>query len=311
LVIGHVKSTQTKAALPSYLVFAQPPIPVILTMETNPQLLPRNNLEKDASDDYIPVFRMWPTDDTQASEAGQFAISNKHSALWVVEDEHNPVYSQYLAQRFVQWAQENNGKVALWSTNMSVPSAESLKKLDIDFVFFAGDWSNALILINQIKRLFPENRRPTLFLSDAAVNPQLITYGENELDGLGIYLTFPLTSGQYFSDGFKTIGKDARFIVDWLIDDTNQYFGTDRREQASLKYWTLQLLKRHSVEDARTVLNSRMEKAVRDDKIFESASDRYQFVRDNGKNTLAYWHVWKVEKINHNGEVQFQFVDAH
>ena len=227
-----------------------------------------------------------------------------------MEDEHNPVYSKYLASRFVQWVQENYGKVVLWSTNMSVPPAETLRKLNIDFVFFAGDWSNALILINQIKRIFPSNQRPTLFLSDAAVNPQLITYGGNELDGLHIYLTFPLTPTQYFNDGFRTIGKDARSIVDWLIDDTNQHFDTNRRKYASFKYWTLLLLNRHEVEDARTVLNSRMEKAVRDDKVFESTLDQYQFVRDNGKNNLAQWHIWKVKKVQGDGTMQYQFIEV-
>ncbi|SFK34808.1 branched-chain amino acid transport system substrate-binding protein [Nitrosomonas aestuarii] len=310
MVIGHVKSTQTKAALPNYLIQARPPIPAILTLETNPHLIPGNQMDNESSEDYQPVFRLWPTDDKQAAEAGQFALKHNHSVLWVVEDKHNPVYSQYLASRFVQWAQANHGKVVMWSTNMAVPPAETLRELKIGFVFFAGDWSNALILINQIKRIFPPKHRPTLFLSDASVNPQLITYGGSDLDEINIYLTFPLTSAQYFNDGFKTIGKDARSIVDWLIDDTSQHFETDRRENASFKYWLLFLLNRHEVEDARTVLNSRMEKAVRDDKVFESTLDQYQFVRDNGKNSLAQWHIWKVEKVEQDDATGYQFVDG-
>ncbi|MCP5245164.1 MAG: hypothetical protein H6937_04095 [Burkholderiales bacterium] len=311
MVIGHVKSTQTKAALSSYLIDANPPIPVILTMETNPQLIPNNYIDSEFSDDYPPVFRLWPTDDEQAAKAGQFAIDNNHSVLWVVEDEHNPVYSKYLASRFVQWVQENNGKVVLWSTNMSVPPAETLRKLEIDFVFFAGDWSNALILINQIKHIFPHHQRPTLFLSDASVNQQLITYGKNDLDGLNIYLTFPLPSTEYFENGFKVIGEDARSIVNTLIDETNEHFIADRRENAALKYWALHLLNRHEVEDARIVLKSRMENAVRDDKIFDfkNAVDKYQFASDNGKNLLAQWHIWSVEKTQKEGGVHYQFID--
>ena len=309
MVIGHVKSTLTKAALPGYLIEANPPIPVILTLETNPQLIPNNYIDSESADNFPPVFRMWPTDDEQAIRAGQFAIDNNHSVLWVVEDEHNPVYSKYLASRFVQWVQENNGKVVLWSTNMSVPSAETLRKLEIDFVFFAGDWSNALILINQIKRIFPKNQRPTLFLSDAAVNPQLI-YGKNDLDGLQIYLTFPLSSVQY-ENGSKSIGENASLIVNTLIDETNEHFTADRREHAPFKYWSLLLLNRHEVEDARIVLKSRMENAVRDDKVFEfkSVPDKYQFVSDNGKNLLAQWRIWKIEKIQKDGEMRYQFVD--
>ena len=311
MVIGHVKSTQTKAALPGYLIDANPSIPVILTMETNPQLIPNNYINSEFSDDYSPVFRLWPTDDEQAAKAGQFAIDNNHSVLWVVEDEHNPVYSKYLASRFVQWVQENNGKVVLWSTNMSVPPAETLRTLEIDFVFFAGDWSNALILINQINRIFPPNQRPTLFLSDASVNQQLITYGKNDLDGMNIYLTFPLSSTQYFENGFKIIGEDARSIVDKLIDETNEHYTADRRKNAAFKYWALHLLNRHEVEDARIVLKSRMENAVRDDRIFDfkNAADKYQFASDNGKNLLAQWHIWSVEKIQNDGGARYQFID--
>ena len=315
MVIGHVKSTQTKAALPAYLQQAMPPVPVILTMETNPQLIPVKKSDQESSDDYSPLFRLWPTDDEQAARAAQFAAGNKNSVLWVVEDEHNPVYSKYLALKFVEWVQKKNEqamKVALWSSNMSVPSAETLKKLDIDFVFFAGDWSNALILINQIKRLLP-NQKITLFLSDAAAGEELLDNGKDDLIQLNVHLTFPLKRKLYSEtsdNGFKFIGKDARSIVNWLIDETRQHYATESRERASFKYWAMLLLNRHEIEDARSVLNARMEKAVRDDKVFEGKLNRYQFIRDNGKNILAQWHIWKVEKVKKDGQYQYRFVDA-
>src|SRR5579885_1338974 len=62
LVVGHISSTQTKQALPAYLQKARPPIPVILTTETNPHLLP----PKISDEIYYPVFRLSPTDDAQA-----------------------------------------------------------------------------------------------------------------------------------------------------------------------------------------------------------------------------------------------------
>ena len=70
-VVGHFASTQTKAALPAYLRTANPPIPVILTTETNPNLLP----PKPRETIYDPVFRLSPTDDDQASKAAAFAIA--------------------------------------------------------------------------------------------------------------------------------------------------------------------------------------------------------------------------------------------
>src|SRR5215472_12244733 len=40
MVLGHVLSTQSKAALPFYLLHIEQPVTVILTTETNPELLP-------------------------------------------------------------------------------------------------------------------------------------------------------------------------------------------------------------------------------------------------------------------------------
>lgn len=130
---------------------------------------------------------------------------------------------------------------------------------------------------------------------------------------LNVHLTFPLKRKLYSEtsdNGFKFIGKDARSIVNWLIDETRQHYATESRERASFKYWAMLLLNRHEIEDARSVLNARMEKAVRDDKVFEGKLNRYQFIRDNGKNILAQWHIWKVEKVKKDGQYQYRFVDA-
>jgi hypothetical protein len=67
LVVGHALSTQTKTALPYYVggapQGAKPPIPVILTTETNPELLPHGVSEGLCP----PVMRLSPTDDEQAA----------------------------------------------------------------------------------------------------------------------------------------------------------------------------------------------------------------------------------------------------
>lgn len=301
MVMGHVYSTLTKEALPNYLRQAQPAIPVVLTAETNPQLIPA----KKAGSDYDPVFRLTPTDDEQAAKAAQFAIDNAKQVLWVVEDERNPVYSKYLALEFVRRVQEKEGKVVLWSTNMSVPPAETLNKLKIDFVFFAGDWSNALILIRQIKRIFPPHRMPVLFLSDAAVDQQLLKYGGKELDGLSIYLGYPLKAVQFKDSGFELFGKDARSIIDRLLVDTDQHFVEESQVHSRFKYWSMLLLNRHEVEDARAALKSRMMKAVLEERKFAGVLGEYQFAH-NGNNKQAQWRIWEVKK-EHG---VYQFVDA-
>jgi hypothetical protein len=102
MVIGHLYSTPTKAALPNYLK-ADPPIPVILALESNPDLLPPTT-----SDHLQPVFRLSPTDEGQAAKAAEFAVKHGAKAIWVVEDESNPIYSHYLAEEFIKQAMRRN-----------------------------------------------------------------------------------------------------------------------------------------------------------------------------------------------------------
>lgn len=301
MVVGHIYSTLTKEALPNYLRQARPAIPVVLTAETNPHLVPA----KEAGGDYDPVFRMAPTDDGQAAEAAQFAIDHHKQVLWVVEDERNPVYSKYLALEFVKRVQEKEGKVVLWSSNMSVPPADTLKKLKIDFIFFAGDWSSALILIRQVKNMFPPGRVPMLFLSDAAVDRQLLKYGGNDLDGLNVCLGYPIKVAQFKDSGFELVGKDARSIIDRLLADTDQHFVEESQVRSRFKYWSMLLLNRHEVADARLALKSRMMKTVLEERTFPGITGEYQFAH-NGDNKRAQWHIWKVQK----DKGQYQFVDV-
>src|SRR5689334_16746394 len=64
MVVGHVLSSTSKEALPVYMQ-SDPQIPVILTTETNPQILPSSA----DPDQEFPVFRLSPTDDDQAQSA--------------------------------------------------------------------------------------------------------------------------------------------------------------------------------------------------------------------------------------------------
>src|SRR5437764_611976 len=86
MVVGHVLSSTTKEALPIYMK-ADPQIPVILTTETNPQILPAR---ADPDQDF-PVFRLSPTDDDQALSAYEFATAQYGQQFWVVEGSNNPL----------------------------------------------------------------------------------------------------------------------------------------------------------------------------------------------------------------------------
>ncbi len=97
MVVGHLLSTQTQAALPSYLGIGRR-IPVILATETNPTLLQSPGLPPNSPDDEpYPVFRLSPTDDEQAEVAAHFAIEKMGAGkFWIIKDTQNHTYSDYL-----------------------------------------------------------------------------------------------------------------------------------------------------------------------------------------------------------------------
>lgn len=290
MVVGHGSSTQTKAALPNYLQ-ANPPVPVILTTETNPDLLPPEVLR----DGYCPLFRLSPTDDMQARSAAEYAINaiKESAAFWVVEDTSNSVYSRYLALEFIDKVQQAGKAVLLWSTNLTIPSVETLKALKINCVFFAGSWSNALILIRQIKALSLGGKMPMVILSDASVDQNLIEQGKDDVEG--VYLTHPLKAGQYKVHGYGLYGKDAYTIVEELIKDANAGFASIMKKQNKLLYWSKQLLNIHRVSDARFAVRSIMEDAVINQDTFDGTLDDKYIFKPDGTREGAHFHVWQIK----------------
>lgn len=287
MVVGHGSSTQTKAALPNYLR-ANPPIPVILTTETNPDLLPPEVLR----DGYYPLFRLSPTDDVQAKSAVEYAI-RESTAFWVVEDTSNSVYSKYLALEFINKAQQAGKAVLLWSTNSTIPSVETFKALRINCVFFAGPWSNALILIRQIKAISSGEKMPMIILSDASVDQNLIDQGKDDVEG--VYLTHPLKASQYKDQGYELYGKDAYAVVEELIKDANAGFASIMKKQNRLSYWSKRLLKIHRVSDARFAIKSVMEDAVMNRRTFNGTLDGKYIFKKDGTREEAHFHVWQIK----------------
>jgi branched-chain amino acid transport system substrate-binding protein len=291
LVVGHIYSSQTKEALPAYLQESDPPVPVILTTETNPNLLP----PKVSRGVYYPVFRLSPTDDAQAKTAAQFAISQGARAFWVVEDVSNPVYSSFLAQEFIRQVQQNRNRVLLWSTTLSIPSAESIRALKVNWVFFAGDWPNALILIQQLKAMFPGDKMPGILLSDGCMDQQFIDTGGADVDG--VYLTYPLTAKSYAISNYGIYGKDASKLVAQMVEETDPRLSELAGKQGGIGYLVRRILGLRRVGDARNALIAYMEEAVRTGHQFDlTAGGRCQF-KDDGTRLDATFHVWKVNSF--------------
>lgn len=199
MVIGHFVSTATQAALSNYLN-ADPPIPVLLVTETVPSILPPEMAENSQKQKSFPILRLSPTDDIQAKTAVDFASSQLKSedkeqgkVFWVIEDDSNPVYSNYLATEFINNVNKQKvGKsVTILRSDLNYPvTPELLEKLKINSVFFIGNTSNALILIRQIKSIFSPSSFPLIILSDTARNNRLGDEGKDDVTNK-VYVVAP------------------------------------------------------------------------------------------------------------------------
>ncbi len=294
VVVGHFVSTVSKEVLPIYLQ-ANPAIPVILPTETNPKLI-----AKVSSGTYPPVFRLSPTDDDQAKRAAAFVIDQGAKAIWVVEDTSNPIYSDFLAKEFINEVQRRNPqnrqsprrpatKILLWSNNLVIPPAYAISGLGIDWVFFAGEWQNGLILAHQLK-VMKETKNAKVILSDGNVDENLLKLGGDDVEG--IYLTHALAANDYTNNsfGYGRVGKDAFGLVNQLITEGDNHFTQLAAERGGIGYLIRGFLGLHRVGDARNVLVSVMlDEVLRGKKIDDKGPFRSDGTREDGN-----FHIWQV-----------------
>lgn len=289
MVIGHMYSTQTQRALPAYLQAADPPIPVILTTETNPAILPVNS----SSVRYDPVFRLSPTDDSQAETAADFIGTHGGKNIWVVEDRINPVYSKYLARAFVEQIHRGkfSAKVVLWSTNYSIPPAYAISDLNVNWVFFAGDWHDGLVLVHQLKALKNPPSPISVLMTDWAVDDRLLP---EDSPNVRIYLTHPLSADTYSAHHYGAFGADAHAVVDQLLRDADQRFVELAGREGGFGYRLRRLLGIRRVSDARRALSQAMQNAVLQRRAFKLPDGTTSFGA-NGVRTDAAFHVWQIK----------------
>jgi ABC-type branched-subunit amino acid transport system substrate-binding protein len=304
MVIGHVTSSQTKAALPFYLA-AKPPVPVILPMETTPDLAP----PKSQRVGYDPILQLSPTDDQQAQAAAEFLSTRNAKAVWVVEDTDNSVYSNYLANAFIRAVQSKNTngeKIVLWSTNKSPPTAQAIRELNINWVFFAGRRQNGLILVTQLHAIYPTNT-PNILLSDASADQDLINDGGEDVDG--VYVTSPIPVTEFerekSSEDYHNIYGDRAFaVVESLLEDANATSGVDVVGQSVGFFAQVRrFLGIRRIADARSLLIATMEAEQREGHtttLIDGTKIRFG-VDDAGNDGVridenAKFYIWKVNK---------------
>jgi branched-chain amino acid transport system substrate-binding protein len=295
MVVGHVYSTPTQRALPIYMQ-ADPPIPVILTTETNPGLLP----PPAPTDDRVPpVFRLFPTDDNQAKVAADFIATQKAKSVWVVEDTSNPTYSQYLARTFLNAVYDDQPslKVVLWSTNLNLPPY-AVDKLGIDWVFFAGDWRNGLVLIRQLQAM-PGTKNARVLLSDASVDKLLLKYGGADVEG--VYLLHPLSADMFNNGEYAVVGKWAYGMASALIDEAHEQFDDLAARGAPWGYRLRKVLGLRRVSDARRAISGVMTTKVNKGSpitLPDLPDTAITMGRDGSGAVIrkdASFHVWRID----------------
>jgi branched-chain amino acid transport system substrate-binding protein len=280
---------------------ADPPIPVILTTETNPALLPP---PAPGDDRGPPVFRLFPTDDNQAKVAADFIAAQGATSVWVVEDTSNPIYSEYLARTFMNSVYEGQTpvKVILSSNDLNLPPY-AVDKMRIDWVFFAGGWRNALILIRQLQAM-PGTRKPKVLLSDASANKLLLKYGGSDVEGVD--LLHPLTADVFNNEEYVAVGKEAYSLTSELVGNVHEQFDELATEEAPLGYRARKWLGLRRVSDARRAIARFMAKAVNTRTAFTLSDSTIAMTRDENGAVIrkdAVFHVWA---IDHNKFKQIQ-----
>ena len=292
VVVGHGFSSTSKRALPQYLA-QEPMIPVILVMETNPDLLPSHC---DPKGFFCPVLRLSPTDDIQAQTAVDAAIAREANSFLVVKDSENSVYSNYLSDQIVQWVHKRQKSVVLSTTNSAVLLPETLRSLNVDWVFFVGGVHKALVLIRQI-RLYDNGapRRTGITLTDASADPLLMTYGLNDVNG--VYITDPRSAAEIGNNtiDYTNYGRDTAWLLTNMLAEVKNEHLRSNDPLSSLK----NKLGLHRVDVARRTLVKTIEDVVNGEiqsRFGDSPSGKlYDFDRDNdGRLNDGKFHVWVI-----------------
>ena len=294
MVIGHLTSTTTRAALPAYLSRASPPIPVILATETNPDLLPPAEAN---SDEFQPVYRLSPTDDQQARVAACFVQNQGAKAIWVIESGSNHVYSRYLAQEFIERVQGNGpgNKVLLWSTNLDHPVVDAVRALGIDWIFYAGDWQNVLVLLRQLRTASAGKPMPKLILTDSAMDPRLLTLGGEDVKD-NVYLTFPVSFNRFHDQGnYAVYGKDARKLISKVLKETQAEFDGLARDGREFRRAFNSLLGLKRVADARNAIRSYMKRSAEGRETFLLAGKTQVEFDKRGSAMNRSFSLWQIK----------------
>lgn len=308
LVIGHVSSQRTIDALPIYMQ-AQPPIPLIATKETNPDLLRKVSGCKGPLD--CPLLQMSPTDDQQAVDTINFAFQrlrpqnqSKPAVRFLVVkqiNDANKSYVDYLTDRYEgllsNVAYTGRGAVHIGTVNIVdakdiAQTMATIESMEPSCLIFVGNFAIASQFLGFFQEKFPDAKtRPLVMLSDASIDPRVLKEGFGALDN--VFVTYPLSSVEY-RETESILGRDASAIVQELVRRAGSHRPMTNTD--NWQYGLRRALRMHRVTDARRALSSALEEIVRTgDAVTGPTNNNYSFSFPFHRKD-AKFHVWQIKQ---------------
>src|SRR6185437_3564860 len=180
--------------------------------------------------------------------------------------------------------------VLLQTSVMNPPATQLLERLGVQWVFFAGEWRGALMLIRSLKALAP--LRINFILSDGAASAELLANGGSDVEG--VYVMHQLKAKDFRDQGYGVYANNALEIIDRLLAKADQRFSSLAREEVGLPYMVRQTLRIHRVSDARRVLIKCMNRTMASP--FRMSTGEVFRFRKDGTREGAKFNIWKIQK---------------
>jgi len=309
LVVGHVYSSRTIDSLPVYMK-ADPPVPVIATEESNPNLLEKADFCLHAHAD-CPFIQMSPNDDEQAKATIGHALANvkkakRAKARFMLVQESNPNYTKYasyLLSRYQKLIEKDHaaeaelvGPTSSFSGLEGIPAVvSSVSEFAPDCILFVGTYQGAKGFLYDLSNRIPARKLPLVMLSDSAITPDLEKNGIES--AAPVYATYQISHSDY-QGPVNQLGTDALTIITTLLEKSGKEDLNITR--GSLLYSLRKAVRMHRVADSRRALAEALEIEVNTSPFEIPGSENeeqktYKFW--NHQRQEATFHVWKIERV--------------
>jgi branched-chain amino acid transport system substrate-binding protein len=135
-----------------------------------------------------------------------------------------------------------------------------------------------------------------VLLTDSAVDQSLIQQGGADVEGVNAIYPWPASDFAKGNEGFKTIGRDARNVVERLLEDVSKQYSTLRKERAWFTHWIRSTLRIHKTSDARDTAVAVVEQLFQTKKAYPlSTGGRIAKFNAEIRNEQAKFHIWKIQ----------------